>query len=637
LARPTIRTVLTVFAAVVVAVVFGGGVLDAIINARQLINPTVTYAGTIVVGIIWVGCILAAKFGKIRLTPAPPFNAGAPTVRALGPLWHASFVGFLILLWVPRVLPVLSNTDLIEIQPGPGGKSLARATIEALALELAEVRVDKREEALSYFRAAEEDYKNANYSGALNGYDKSLRAAETSAGFLNKGATQFVLSDYRNALITFIAGLQFTRGSNAILSIYFDLSIARTYAAQGRLVDAQVTATRALVLSDSVKDRSGSLLAQSFLARLLADQGRQEDAMRAQRDLLQKYRALHDAIGEAQAMNDIGTILLDQGKPREAFRNFQSADEVFRQHGSKHGRIMALTNVGNADAAQGQWKEALEVYQQVLQLARELKDRISEGTALSNIASVKSEQGDQEGALTDGRAALKIYIEIGSPGRIAEALTNIGNAFARSGQLDSAGSAYSRAEVEADTSDSFLVHAQALGNSAEILRQRGQFGDARVKAVAALTRFRQLGHLEGEGNTLTTLGNISIGENELPAAASYYRDALVVARRAHDRYRESLILANLSEVYLELKKYAEALTTLSEASGVAKELENAVVAAFILGSMGLAYAGLNETGNAILYLERADSMYQALGDSAHDQGSVQQRQRIQSALRRLKR
>ena len=76
-----------------------------------------------------------------------------------------------------------------------------------------------------------------------------------------------------------------------------------------------------------------------------------------------------------------------------------------------------------------------------------------------------------------------------------------------------------------------------------------QFDDARAASVEGRRRYRELGQMQGEAQTLNNLGDIILGSDR-EAAHSYYLGALELAQRVNTSLEEARALEEFGMAYL---------------------------------------------------------------------------------------
>ncbi|MEO6193478.1 MAG: hypothetical protein ABIS20_10735 [Thermoanaerobaculia bacterium] len=90
---------------ILAGIVAFGGVLGGFSYAYEFFSkPTTTYWGTVIIVLFW----LFVKISRLRWVAK---NGETTTVRGLGRAYTWGLVGFLVLLWIPRIFPPKPTTD----------------------------------------------------------------------------------------------------------------------------------------------------------------------------------------------------------------------------------------------------------------------------------------------------------------------------------------------------------------------------------------------------------------------------------------------------------------------------------------------------------------------------------------------
>ncbi len=139
--------------------------------------------------------------------------------------------------------------------------------------------------------------------------------------------------------------------------------------------------------------------------------------------------------------------------------------------------------------------------------------------------------------------------------------------------LDSARDTYPHALVA-------LTAAERLGDVtllAEMERDIGvkhysmsQFDDAAVHLGRALSRYRQIGDLFGEANTLRNMGQSAVRAGDLIAASAYMRRAVVAAERSGDQRMVVIASVLEAQVFNARKMWAESFKLAERALPIAR-------------------------------------------------------------------
>jgi tetratricopeptide (TPR) repeat protein len=130
----------------------------------------------------------------------------------------------------------------------------------------------------------------------------------------------------------------------------------------------------------------------------------------------------------------------------------------------------------------------------------------------------------------------------------------------------------------------------------------------------ALAASRRLQHREGEGATLTNLGNAyaDLGENR--RAIQFFEQSLLIHREIGNRRGEGVVLANLGTVYADLGENRRAIQFFEQALLIDREIGDRRNEGNVLGNLGLAYKSLGDTRRAIEFHEQQLAIVREIGD-----------------------
>ncbi|MDA0266766.1 MAG: tetratricopeptide repeat protein, partial [Cyanobacteria bacterium] len=140
--------------------------------------------------------------------------------------------------------------------------------------------------------------------------------------------------------------------------------------------------------------------------------------------------------------------------------------------------------------------------------------------------------------------------------------------------------------------DSREVEGMRLFNQGMELFNRSRFQEAIAAWEAALEIAREIGHRQGEGAVLGSLG-IAYGSLEnYPQAIHFSLQWLDIAREIGDRQGEGGALGNLGIAYSALGDYQQAITFFQQSLDIAQEIGDRQGEGAALGNLGLAYSAL---------------------------------------------
>lgn len=159
--------------------------------------------------------------------------------------------------------------------------------------------------------------------------------------------------------------------------------------------------------------------------------------------------------------------------------------------------------------------------------------------------------------------------------------------------------------------------ARALHEFASFLMAKKHWEEAENILTQCLS-MRRLAS-ETEVSTLQTLSNLALVKHKLKKeeeAESLYKECITLKRKAcPDSASLSLTLTNLANLYSEARRPVDAEPLYLEAFEIDKKLygENHVECGQDLFNLGGLYYKCNEPKNALIYLERAQKIFEAAG------------------------
>lgn len=164
------------------------------------------------------------------------------------------------------------------------------------------------------------------------------------------------------------------------------------------------------------------------------------------------------------------------------------------------------------------------------------------------------------------------------------------------------------------TSPSGERDAGCLVDEARALYRKGALREALDKLRKALAICREACDRQGEGATLTSLGQLHKESGELLEALEHHRQALAICRELHDRQGEGTTLNNLGEVLLRLGRLQEALEHCRQALVIRREVRDRQGEGTTLNNLGTACYGLGRLEEALEYYRQALAIAREMGD-----------------------
>jgi two-component sensor histidine kinase len=249
----------------------------------------------------------------------------------------------------------------------------------------------------------------------------------------------------------------------------------------------------------------------------------------------------------------------------ESHVSLDQAIQLFRQSGEKQKEASAIERKGATYQRQGSFNESVKTYMQALNLFEELQDKSGIGQAYAQISDALCFQNQFAEGVDYGKRAIQIFEEVNNQEEIVMAY---------------------------DATASNYIGLKDYPNAIKMMNEA-----VRIKRSSAPGSIGLAGIVNTRGNAYKNAG-------QLEKALVDYQESYGVAERFQHLGGMSATSANISDVYMRMGKYPEALpfqlksVELMEESGFyANSLENYQNLSFI-------YEELGDYKNAIKYLRK---------------------------------
>ena len=151
---------------------------------------------------------------------------------------------------------------------------------------------------------------------------------------------------------------------------------------------------------------------------------------------------------------------------------------------------------------------------------------------------------------------------------------------------------------------------------------RQRMGEAADYFEQALALRSQIGDLEGEAQTATSLADTYLRLKRYDQALDLLKRALEIRRQAANPYSEGVVLNNLGETYLALGQPTEALESLGRAQEIFREVGDIRGEGYALNNLGEAYLDLSRVTEAAGVLEQSLELRRAAGDRLEEASTL---------------
>jgi adenylate cyclase len=156
--------------------------------------------------------------------------------------------------------------------------------------------------------------------------------------------------------------------------------------------------------------------------------------------------------------------------------------------------------------------------------------------------------------------------------------------------------------------------AQALNGLGTVLRQQGNFDEAKQCYEQALALSRKSGNRKDEAEALNSLGVTAFYQRNFADALRYHRQTLEIRRAIGDRAGEGASLLNLAQVVRDAGGYGQAQEYLAEALLIQQFIGNRWEEVNICNSLGGVYLLIGDLAAAQICLQHGLQLGQEIGD-----------------------
>jgi CHAT domain-containing protein/tetratricopeptide (TPR) repeat protein len=282
----------------------------------------------------------------------------------------------------------------------------------------------------------------------------------------------------------------------------------------------------------------------------------------------------HGLKAKADACAAEARAALKQGRYGDVAPQASAAYDLYRGLADAESQGDMLHILGQAERQLGNYGAAIGRHEQGLRLAGESRDRRGLGRALIDLGDVYERQKDRKKAAElyrEALATLKVPEEWQETGR---ALRQLGDLYVATGDFERAYRAYSQALLHAETAQDAAFIAEYHDYLGYFHRRLGNFDEAvahhrralksagRIPVWAARipAKARALNHL---GLCMAEKAERAAAERDMAKARAHYleaagyeEDALALAKRVADRWREGYVLRALALIHQKLGRLA---------------------------------------------------------------------------------
>jgi tetratricopeptide (TPR) repeat protein len=243
-------------------------------------------------------------------------------------------------------------------------------------------------------------------------------------------------------------------------------------------------------------------------------------------------------------------------------------------HGGSRELAEAYLRQGDVCTLLRRFDAADRSLETALRLSRELGDRTGERNASRSFGLLRSHEGRYEEAVASIQHALTLDIEFGETSAAAGDIASLGNVLRKMGRPQDAITALEQAREHLSPEEDptkwctvLTVMATAyrdLGDDEMALRLLREVGDTAIERKLPISA----------SFSLPAIAHIQLQRGEVEAGLATYRRTADLSRRARHAEGLATALRAMGEVLLGLRRFAEAIPPLQEASDMFAQLED---------------------------------------------------------------
>jgi DNA-binding SARP family transcriptional activator/tetratricopeptide (TPR) repeat protein len=323
------------------------------------------------------------------------------------------------------------------------------------------------------------------------------------------------------------------------------LSLADLHFRQGRYRQAVRHYTYGLLLARQADWAEAQAALLGNLGGVYWQSGRLTAAVRRFERGLAISRRVGQPAGEAVALGNLGVVHWELGRLSQAAELYAKALNRYRLIGSRYGEAINLGNLGQAQRARGLLDEASDLLAQALVLHHEAGNRSSEAQTRSRLAATYCDLGRPAEALQFARTGLTLAKDTDDPRTEVESLAILATVHHRLGHRQDAIRCYREAlDLIRETGDRYPEVDTRIGLATATTDIR--------QAQQALTLAEREGYRALQGQAMTALAEIFLALRKPADAVEHAHRALAIHRETGHRLGAAHTLAVLRRAGLNL-------------------------------------------------------------------------------------
>jgi tetratricopeptide (TPR) repeat protein len=340
------------------------------------------------------------------------------------------------------------------------------------------------------------------------------------------------------------------------------------------------------------------------------------------RKILQNSIEIGDTSNEGKSLLFLGILDRLEHRYNDSINNLRKAKELFIRECDFSRVGVSSANIAYTYRLMGNYDGAISNYDTAIENFGAVKDTYKEACARARRGSAYRALRDFDKAIEDYRAAISIF-ETQDEFRKSIVLKELGTTYLILGQWNEAINNYNLALAYYNSQHIKYINV-ANSRKGQILYNLGLAYLMQTKWEGSLEHFRKaleiFQEIQDSYNISLALSSIGMAlrmMNIHSGALEYLNEALnVVVKNIHDKNRECMLITQISEIYLKMHNYDQALNEYNHALGIAEELKDDRLRGNVLGQIGITYRSMNNLAKAETNLGQSLQIFKGLGDMA---------------------
>lgn len=356
-----------------------------------------------------------------------------------------------------------------------------------------------------------------------------------------------------------------------------------------------------------ISSKPDSALQYYLTALDLVEQSLKQNTLK---DSRKKFQNLH-----VKCLYKIGFIYYKKYDINRSIEYFEKSLSI-SEESNNYGMIAAIySSLGNIYKDQNMFSCALEYFNKSLNMYMNIDDKVNVAYKYNDIGIIYYLQGNYEEAIKQYEKSLKIWDEIGNDYRMHGLYNNLGLVCYAHGNYDQAIKYCEKALTISKEINSELSISRNYGNLGIMYRNQGDKEKALDYYVKSLELSNNLKDSLTIANTLSNIAGIYIEMNDYSKALDYVTRALIINQAINNKLGISIILSNIALLNNEQHNYDKAAESALRALQIAHEIGALEQEKDACSSLSDAYVGLKDYKNALKYLRK----YSELEDSIQNE------------------